>query len=788
METTTGAAKELRPLWSAGPGQALQALAATDVAIVAATNDGKLERSLDGGATFDTDRFGNPVWMPPFASAPRSGLNIVLGTSVVIPGRTAAADLIRRPPPTRARRPFASPQSASMGLYQINGFGRVGTGLWMSYATDRLFFNHTPAALFNFDNETGAAFLEEGGTNMDSPAFWSTPWVRGLPRADYWLFEYTPPVVYDGDVRQARHLSRALMFNPDLPHGDTRLLSADDGSLLALSAQGIFASDDDGQTFAKVYSPTERCCRDGAAVREANGATTVVVLSESSVLASSTSAFAFVPRAEVGTNARLVVATDRSAAWVQQRDAVTGEASTRLVAGEPTEGTLVATAGGLSRVRDGLLVTLTKTLVDRVLETSSGTFVATAGTDVLEGGEDPSTWRIVSVLPRPAVALAEHNGVALVATKEAIYALDPQQGKPRTLTRAGIRRAMQAREKDPPLDLVIAAADRRLVPHIDQRIHLAGFMPQLQVSAVAIGARSRADLNAGFLTYAINGGRAQAGNVDRAVGDAEEATFIKTRDYYDFAVSAFATWDLPQMLAHAAEPRRVREAKKAFDKVEGDIVALYRKRRDLRDRLVAMPPRDPTAREALALTVDELTARLNALSGGLFAGVRRYAREDPRGREARQVAERAAEHYFVDDDALESRKFRAAIKGTLPSTEVYVRATLSRIYEPTFNNELFENDIPWIDRAGEGFIVDSRLSLIWDLPRLVFNEEELDVYRLAHVQRLVTEEALKTHFELRRRAARPARTDALGRTLDALHREQLEKTLEALLEAPQASD
>ena len=146
------------------------------------------------------------------------------------------------------------------------------------------------------------------------------------------------------------------------------------------------------------------------------------------------------------------------------------------------------------------------------------------------------------------------------------------------------------------------------------------------------------------------------------------------------------------------------------------------------------------------------------------------------------MAERAAENYFVDEDALRSRRFRAAIKGVLPSAEVYVQYVLSRKTETTYNFELLNGETPWIDRLAEGAIVDARLSAVWELPRIVFNTEELDVYRLAHIKRRVTDHALQTHFSLRALNAR-AEGKSVGdveRVLTALDREQLQKTLDAL--------
>ncbi len=179
-----------------------------------------------------------------------------------------------------------------------------------------------------------------------------------------------------------------------------------------------------------------------------------------------------------------------------------------------------------------------------------------------------------------------------------------------------------------------------------------------------------------------------------------------------------------------------------------------------------------------------MTARLDALSGGAFAAAPRYARESDGGQRARQVAKLTARNHNVDDQALEGRKRRASLKGAVPTVQLYVRTMWSRKVEPTYNFELLNGDDPWIDRIAQGLVTDGRLSLRWDFSRLVFNAEELDVVRLAHVQRILVTDALAAYFDLQRFVARSKRGSGPSRVrtdvtdaLDGLDREQLEATL-----------
>jgi len=85
------------------------------------------------------------------------------------------------------------------------------------------------------------------------------------------------------------------------------------------------------------------------------------------------------------------------------------------------------------------------------------------------------------------------------------------------------------------------------------------------------------------------------------------------------------SWDLPEIafseMELRAEEAAARAARRRAEAAER-ATKLYFRRRELIAALILSPPEEPRARAAAELAVDEATAQLDFLTGGLFGGRR----------------------------------------------------------------------------------------------------------------------------------------------------------------------
>ncbi len=87
--------------------------------------------------------------------------------------------------------------------------------------------------------------------------------------------------------------------------------------------------------------------------------------------------------------------------------------------------------------------------------------------------------------------------------------------------------------------------------------------------------------------------------------------------------SVRATWSLARLVFNPDEPRALTAAaelaRRRQERVER-VTRLYFHRRRLRLSLALSPPDDARARAELSVEIDEVTAEVDALTGGLFSG------------------------------------------------------------------------------------------------------------------------------------------------------------------------
>ena len=87
-----------------------------------------------------------------------------------------------------------------------------------------------------------------------------------------------------------------------------------------------------------------------------------------------------------------------------------------------------------------------------------------------------------------------------------------------------------------------------------------------------------------------------------------------------------ATWDLDQLVFSREEPAAAWTASRLMDRREERVrraTRLYFQRRRLVAQLALEPPRDAVSRAVRENQIDELTAELDAVTGGLFSGRRK---------------------------------------------------------------------------------------------------------------------------------------------------------------------
>ncbi len=115
--------------------------------------------------------------------------------------------------------------------------------------------------------------------------------------------------------------------------------------------------------------------------------------------------------------------------------------------------------------------------------------------------------------------------------------------------------------------------------------------------------------------------------------------------------------------------------------------------------------------------------------------------------EAVQAA--ALQHFGVHPDRLAGLKTATAWKAAIPTLEVSGGATGANIDDTTVLDE-YDPTKPWVTRGATGSALELRTTLAWDLPRIAFNPEELDVAGLAGVQKDVIVRVTQVYFARRR--------------------------------------
>ncbi len=160
-----------------------------------------------------------------------------------------------------------------------------------------------------------------------------------------------------------------------------------------------------------------------------------------------------------------------------------------------------------------------------------------------------------------------------------------------------------------------------------------------------------------------------------------------------------------------------------------------------------VPPLSRHALAALALLALALPAHAQTdRTAQLRSEIARLKKVEP---SAYETQERALEHFRVDPSRIAFLRAAAAWKALVPYFEVSSGATAAQLNEATKLDE-YSQERDWVTRGAQGAAGQVGAKLSWNLPRLVFNAEELDVTGLNVVQRDVMEHAIRIYY-LRRR-------------------------------------
>jgi hypothetical protein len=149
-----------------------------------------------------------------------------------------------------------------------------------------------------------------------------------------------------------------------------------------------------------------------------------------------------------------------------------------------------------------------------------------------------------------------------------------------------------------------------------------------------------------------------------------------------------------------------------------------------------------------------------------------------------EVQKAALEFYRVDPDTVSSLRSRAAWKSIVPALRVAARRNESTVDldRIDLSQGFGPDELTQIDDV-EGTVNEVAVEGTWDLPRLVFNAEVLDVTSLATLQDKVLKDVTQTYYTRRRlqvdlmlnppedaasRLAKEMRVEELTATLDAV--------------------
>ncbi len=114
-----------------------------------------------------------------------------------------------------------------------------------------------------------------------------------------------------------------------------------------------------------------------------------------------------------------------------------------------------------------------------------------------------------------------------------------------------------------------------------------------------------------------------------------------------------------------------------------------------------------------------------------------------------EVQERALAFAQLGAGRIDGLRAGAALRALLPVLEVSGGYSQSALDESTVLDE-YSATTPWVIRGAGGTATEARVKLSWDLSRIAYNGEELDVLQLVPMQDRVVERATEIYFRRKR--------------------------------------
>lgn len=148
----------------------------------------------------------------------------------------------------------------------------------------------------------------------------------------------------------------------------------------------------------------------------------------------------------------------------------------------------------------------------------------------------------------------------------------------------------------------------------------------------------------------------------------------------------------------------------------------------------------------LLLAAGTFAPPVDAQPSELRAQMRSLQRREP---SCEEVQDKALAYFRVHPERLEWLRSAASWKAMVPTFELSTAGTAAELGEQTKLDE-YSSEVNWVERGASGMAGEVRAKFAWDLPRLVYNAEELDVTGLSVVQRDVVERVTRVYY-LRRR-------------------------------------
>ncbi len=161
-----------------------------------------------------------------------------------------------------------------------------------------------------------------------------------------------------------------------------------------------------------------------------------------------------------------------------------------------------------------------------------------------------------------------------------------------------------------------------------------GILPQLNAFAGIIDLDADAGINAVYLTSGAGISKSSYSKDRLGTFTDERAGMVITRgvDVRLPYFGALLSWDLTKVLFDQEEApfgRMFGENNRIYLNLKYEVQRLYEERRRLMIRRLTAPPADIRSHLALRLRMEELTAHLNALSGGLYRDELRRLEQEP---------------------------------------------------------------------------------------------------------------------------------------------------------------